>query len=115
MPRSTLDPRSTALATRAIHGKKLYAFKAPVAAPIVQTSTYRFENSRDAVRYAEGDPDVLVYTRYHNPTVWEAEERLALMMNAEKSLLFSSGMAAISSAILAAARTGDEIISTPAL
>ncbi len=115
MPRRPIDPRSTALATRAIHGKKLYAFKAPVAAPIVQTSTYRFESSRDAVRYAAGDPDVLVYTRYHNPTVWEAEERLALMMNAEKALLFSSGMAAISSAILAASRTGDEIISTPAL
>ncbi len=115
MARHTLSPRTVGLATRAIHGMKLHAFKAPVAPPIVQSSTYRFENSEDAVRYAKGDPGVLVYTRYHNPTVWEAEERLALIMNAEKALFVASGMAAVSSAILAAAKNGDEIISTPAL
>jgi len=106
---------TTSLATRAIHGNKLYAYRGPVAPPIVQTSTYRFADSHDAIRYAEGDPDVYVYTRYHNPTVKEAEERLALMMDAERALLFSSGMAAISSAILSVVRTGEEIISTPAL
>jgi cystathionine gamma-synthase len=108
-------PTRTALATRAIHGRMLYAYRGPVAPPIVQTSTYRFADSEDAIRYARGDPDVYVYTRYHNPTVKEAEERLALMMNAERALLFSSGMAAISSAILSIVRAGDEIISTPAL
>jgi cystathionine beta-lyase/cystathionine gamma-synthase len=56
-----------------------------------------------------------VYTRYHNPTVTEAEERLALMAGAEKALLFSSGMAAITSAILSIVKKGDEILSTPAL
>jgi cystathionine beta-lyase/cystathionine gamma-synthase len=103
------------LATRAIHGKKLYAYKGPVAFPIYQTSTYRFDSSDDAVRYAQGDPNVLVYTRYHNPTTTEVEERLALMMGAEQALLFSSGMAAISSAILSVVKAGEEIISTPAL
>jgi cystathionine beta-lyase/cystathionine gamma-synthase len=67
------------------------------------------------MRYAAGDPDVYVYTRYHNPTVREAQERLALVMGAESALLLSSGMAAISSAMLAAVGSGDEIISTPAL
>ena len=103
------------LATKAIHGSKLFAFKGPVSVPIAQTTTYRFEDSSDAIRYAEGDPDVYVYTRYHNPTVREAEERLALMMKSAKALLFSSGMAAITSAILSVVRAGDEIISTPAL
>ncbi len=103
------------IATRAIHGNKLYAYQGPVATPIVQTSTYRFADSGDAVRYAKGDPSVYVYTRYHNPTVRDAEERLALMFNAEKALLFSSGMAAISSSILSVVKAGDEIISTPGL
>lgn len=115
-PRSGgLDPASLSLSTRAIHGRKLYAFQGPVSPPIVQTTTYRFADSADAVRYAAGDPDVYVYTRYHNPTVADAEERLALIMGAEKALLFSSGMAAITSAILSVVRQGDEIISTPAL
>ncbi len=109
------SPAAMALATRAIHGSKLYAYRGPVAFPIYQTSTYRFDSSNDAVRYAQGDPDVLVYTRYHNPTTAEVEERLALMMQAEQVLLFSSGMAAITSAILSAVKAGEELISTPAL
>lgn len=103
------------LATRAIHGGHLHAYKGPVTTPIYQTSTYRFENSNDPVRYAQGDDTVLVYTRYHNPTVNEAENRIALMEEAEGAALFSSGMAAISTAVLALCVSGDEIVSTPAL
>ena len=103
------------LATRAIHGSKLYAFKGPVATPIYQTSTYRFETSEDAIRYAKGDPTVYVYTRYHNPTVHDVEEKIALMERGEAAQLFASGMAAITTAILAVTKPGDEIISTPAL
>lgn len=103
------------LATRAIHGTKLYAYKGPVTTPIYQTSTYRFESSEDAVRYAKGDPSVYVYTRYHNPTVRDVEEKLAVMEHGEAALMFASGMAAISTAILAVTKAGDEIISTPGL
>lgn len=107
--------RAPSLATRAIHGTKLYPYQGPVTPPIYQTSTYRFESSEDAVRYAKGDPSVYVYTRYHNPTVHDVEEKLATMENGEAAVLFASGMAAISTAILAVTKAGDEIISTPGL
>lgn len=107
--------KNLSLATKSIHGKHLHAFKGPVTLPIYQTSTYRFENSNDAIRYAEGDPNVLVYTRYHNPSVNEVEDRITLMENGEAAALFSSGMAAISTAILSVCKSGDEIVSTPAL
>jgi cystathionine beta-lyase/cystathionine gamma-synthase len=103
------------LSTRAIHGDKLYAYKGPVSLPIYQTTNYRFDTSEDAVRYAKGDPSVYVYTRYHNPTVHDVETKLALMEGAESAVLFSSGMAAITTGILAITKSGDEIISTPAL
>jgi cystathionine beta-lyase/cystathionine gamma-synthase len=109
------SPEEMSIQTRAIHGNKLSPYQGSVAPPIVQTSTYRFATSDDAVRYAQGDPDVYVYTRYHNPTVREAQERLALMMGAERALLFSSGMAAITSSILSMVKAGDTIISTPGL
>ena len=109
------EPAELSLSTRAIHGNKVYAYRGPVSTPIYQTSTYRFESSDDAVRYAKGDPSVYVYTRYHNPTVHDVEEKLALMSGAEAAALFSSGMAAISTAILAVTKAGNEIISTPAL
>jgi methionine-gamma-lyase len=110
-----VDPKSLSLATRAIHGKSLEPVQAPVSTPIVQTSTYRFANSDDAVRYAHGDPSVFVYSRYHNPTVAEVQERLALIMNAEDALLLSSGMAAVSTAVLSVVQSGGTIISSPGL
>ncbi|MGB2868743.1 MAG: PLP-dependent aspartate aminotransferase family protein [Bacteroidota bacterium] len=116
MKSSRSQKRQTlSLSTRAIHGNKLYAFQGPVSTPIYQTSTYRFETSDDAIRYAKGDPSVYVYTRYHNPTVHDVEEKLALMERVEAAALFSSGMAAITTAVLAVTKSGDEIISTPAL
>ncbi|MEX1140020.1 MAG: PLP-dependent aspartate aminotransferase family protein [Bacteroidota bacterium] len=115
MSKSSLDPKTLSLSTRAIHGNKLFAYKGPVSLPIYQTTNYRFENSEDAIRYAQGDKSVLVYTRYHNPTVQDVEEKLALIEGAEDAALFASGMAAISTAILSVASSGDEIISTPAL
>ena len=107
--------RQRSIATRAIHGKQLFAFRGPVATPIYQTSTYRFETSEDAIRYAKGDPSVYVYSRYHNPTVHDVEEKIAYMENGETAALFASGMAAITTAILAVTKAGDNIISTPAL
>ncbi|HCA82001.1 MAG TPA: hypothetical protein DEP53_19905 [Bacteroidetes bacterium] len=115
MKRTPKPSQPLTIATRAIHGTKLYAYKGPVATPIYQTSTYRFETSEDAIRYAKGDPSVYVYTRYHNPTVHDVEEKLALMEGGESAALFSSGMAAVTTAILAVTKPGDEIISTGAL
>lgn len=107
--------KKPSFSTLAIHGKKLYAYNGPVSLPIYQTTNYRFEHSTDALRYASGDESVYVYTRYHNPTVRDVEEKLALMEGAEEAMLFSSGMAAISTSILAVAKEGDKIVSTPAL
>lgn len=115
MKRSQKQTKPLTISTRAIHGTKLYAYTGPVATPIYQTSTYRFETSEDAIRFAKGDPSVYVYTRYHNPTVHDVEEKLALMEGGESAALFSSGMAAVTTAILAVTKPGDEIISTGAL
>jgi cystathionine beta-lyase/cystathionine gamma-synthase len=115
MKSKDVRPEELSLATKAIHGRKLYPYQGPVSVPIYQTSTYRFKDSQDPVRYAQGDPSVYVYTRYHNPTVHDVEEKLALMEGAEAAALFSSGMAAITTAILAATQSGEDIVSTPAL
>jgi methionine-gamma-lyase len=110
-----IDPKKASLSTKAIHGKKLHPYQGPVSLPIYQTSTYRFKNSGDAIRYANGDPSVYVYTRYHNPTVHDVEEKIALMEDGEAAALFTSGMAAISTTILSFVHSGEELISTPAL
>lgn len=115
MKRRNRVPLHLSLATKAIHGTKLYPYRGPVSLPIYQTSTYRFEDSQDAIRYAEGDESVYVYTRYHNPTTEDVEEKLALMEDGEAAAIFSSGMAAITTAVLTAVKSGEELISTPSL
>ncbi|MGA9406229.1 MAG: aminotransferase class I/II-fold pyridoxal phosphate-dependent enzyme [Bacteroidota bacterium] len=110
-----MNPKKLSLATKAIHGKKLYPYKGPVSLPIYQTSTYRFDSSDDAIRYANGDTSVYVYSRYHNPTVHDVEEKIALMEEGESAALFASGMAAISTAVMTFVHAGEEIVSTPAL
>ena len=109
------DARKLSLSTKAIHGKKVFPYKGPVSLPIYQTSTFRFDNSGDAIRYANGDPSVYVYSRYHNPTVHDVEEKIALMEEGEAAALLASGMAAISTAVLTFVHSGEEIMSTPAL
>jgi methionine-gamma-lyase len=107
--------KPSSLSTRAIHGNIQSPYTGPVSHPIFQTSTFRFENSQLPIKYARGDSDVYVYSRYHNPTVRNIEEILALMEGGEEAALFTSGMAAISTAILSVVHAGDEIVSTQAL
>ncbi len=109
------SPLSLHLATKAIHGLDIHPRTGSVSLPIHQTSTYRFTKTEEAVRFAEGDESVYVYTRYHNPTTDDVQRNLALLMDAEDAVLFASGMSAITTSIFSLVRSGQEILSTPSL
>ncbi len=101
------------IATRAVHaGESHSRVSGPVAIPIVQTSTFTFENVAEMKRWAEGRSKVDIYTRYGNPTLRVAEEKLAALEEAEAGLVTASGMAAIATTLLTLAGAGDEIITT---
>jgi cystathionine beta-lyase/cystathionine gamma-synthase len=87
----------------------------PLATPIVQTSTFAFASSAEMRRYVEGDEELFLYTRYANPTVRALEESLAALEGAEAALALSSGMAAMTSAVLSLVRAGDEVLGSAAL
>src|SRR5215510_12429883 len=75
-----------------------------LAPAIVQTATYTFKSTAELEHYLEGndaDPDREEYGRYGNPTVREVERRLASLEGTDDAVLFSSGMATITSTILA--------------
>lgn len=83
----------------------------PVVPPIYQTSLFTFENW-EGIDNAFDDPvNNSIYTRGNNPSVSLVEEKLALVCGGERAKLFSSGMGAISSAILHYVKYGDHIIS----
>lgn len=78
--------------------------------PIYETSTFVFESARDVERYQEGSLAAYLYSRYENPTVVAAETKIAAVDGAEAALAFSSGMAAISTALISLLSAGDEIV-----
>lgn len=99
-------------ATIGIHGRLDQAYLSAIF-PIYQTSTFGFESNADLLAFNAGEkPDAFIYTRAGNPTVRNVEERLALLEGAEDALLFASGMAAISSTILANVSQGDTVVAS---
>lgn len=77
----------------------------PVTPAIVASSTFAFESQAGVEDYYEAGRGYH-YSRYDNPTVRAAERFLADIEGGEEAVLFSSGMAAISTTLLALARTG---------
>jgi cystathionine beta-lyase/cystathionine gamma-synthase len=100
--------------TTAVHGRRKPR-PGPVTAPIVQSSTFAFASSEEMRRYLAGDPELCLYTRYENPTLRELEEALAALEGAEAGLVFSSGMAAITTALFSLVRAGDEVLASASL
>lgn len=91
-----------------------------VKPPVFLTSTFVFdsaEEGRDFFDYVsgrreppEGKSGGLVYSRFNHPNSEIVEDRLAIYEQAESCSLFSSGMAAISTTLLAFTRPGEVIL-----
>jgi len=99
--------------TLAIHaGEHRVHVSAPVGIQICRTANFTFSSTEEMKRWAEGKSPAYIYTRYGNPTLTIAEEKLAALENGEAAIVTASGMAAISSALLSVLKTGDEVISS---
>ena len=83
--------------------------------PIYETTTFVFDSVADVIKYTEGKIDGYLYSRYENPTVVAVEQKVAALDGAEQSLLFASGMAAISTAMLSLLKAGDEVVCSAAI
>ncbi len=72
----------------------------PVIPPVYLTATYKFQRTDDLIDVVQHRSG-FIYSRWDNPTVREAEKALAAMEGYEEALAFSSGMAAITTSVLA--------------
>jgi len=103
--------------TELIHaGERTTAGNTPsLTTPIYETSTFIFESAAELQAYAEGTSKGYLYSRYDNPTVVATEQKLAAVDGAECSLLFSSGQAASTHALLTLLQQGDEVVCAAAI
>lgn len=82
----------------------------PATPPIYQTSNFIFDSVADMKMALKHEHDLPFYTRGANPTVKTLQKKLASLESTEKSLVFSSGSAAIAAAIISQVSAGDHII-----
>src|SRR5438045_2748634 len=87
----------------------------PLTTPIYETTTFVFDSAQEVVAYNAGRAAKHLYSRYTNPTVISAEQKLAALDRAESALLFSSGQGATTTILMAHAKAGDEIVCSAAI
>jgi cystathionine gamma-synthase len=99
--------------TRAVHaGEPHKKADNAVTTPIFQTSTYAFRDSHELIEYMEGHLEREEYGRYGNPTQRVVERKLAALDGGEAALLFSTGMCAITTTLLAMLGRGSHLVLT---
>lgn len=98
------------------HPDPMYAHLTPIYA----SSTYVYDEAEQGARRFSGQEEGYIYSRWGNPTMNEAEEKIAAMETfgvevdgrplEAKAILHASGMAAISSLFLTTLKRGDKIL-----
>ena len=82
------------------HGEDRSAFAWAVVPPIFQNSLFTYESWEAISEAFDKRTKSFIYSRGNNPTVKIAQEKIAKLAGGERALLFASGMAAISAAVL---------------
>lgn len=99
-------------ATQCVHaGEDRHGNTASITTEIAQTSVFVLPSVEELRKVNEGTSSAFMYTRYANPTIEAAEQKIAALEGAEACVVTSSGQAATLCTILALCETGDEIVS----
>jgi methionine-gamma-lyase len=99
----------------AVHGGHLADPNYAHQVPIYASSTYVYDSAEQGMRRFSGQEEGYIYSRWGNPTIAEAENKIAALetfgMDIEvKAILHASGMAAIATLMIATLKPGDKII-----
>jgi len=99
--------------TKAVHaGEKRDPSTGAVVTPIYETSVFAFSSTKELIDVMGDKAEGYTYTRYGNPTVRAVERKMAELEGAEDVVVFSSGMAAITTTIFTLVSSGDHVVST---
>lgn len=102
------------LDTKLIHSNSDYE-QGAVNKPIYQSTSFAYDSAEELAQVFNQQAPGFVYSRINNPTIAAFEERMANLEGGIGAVCCSSGMAAISTAILSLVKKGDEIIASNSL
>lgn len=105
----------TGWSSAAVHGGHKQDPNYAHQVPIYASSTYVYETAEQGMRRFSGEEEGFIYSRWGNPTIAEAEDKITALetfgLNIKaKAILHASGMAAISTLMIAILKPGDKII-----
>lgn len=100
----------------AIHGGHIQDPNYAHLTPIYASSTYVYDDAEQGMRRFSGQEEGYIYSRWGNPTMAEAERKIAAMETfglpfEVKGILHASGMAAISTLLFSLMRAGEKVLS----
>ena len=99
------------LGTKIIHGGEPHIGPhGELITPIVQSALFCFENQAEVMRYVRDEEKHYEYARYGTPTQTAVERKMAVLEGAEDSLLFATGMSAVTTTLFCLLSTGDHIV-----
>lgn len=110
----TMNNRKRKPSTLCVQGEHTQT-SGPAVVPIVQTSTFVFENQQQMLESVQGKTGKDVYTRWSNPTTKSVEEKMNALECTEDTHVLASGMAAISSAVMGHVKRGESILSSDSI
>ncbi len=94
-----------------IHAEESYEdYLGGVAPPIYSNSLFTFPDYRSSKECFANENERYTYTREANPTVEPLERKISKLEDTDETIVLSSGMAAISSAVISQLESGDHVI-----
>ncbi|WP_379551066.1 trans-sulfuration enzyme family protein [Qipengyuania sp. DGS5-3] len=101
-------------ATQAVRGGTWRSEHGETSEALFLTSGYTYDDAATVAARFAGEAGGMTYSRLQNPTVAMLEERIALMEGAEACRAQSSGMAAMTAALLCQLSVGDHVVAARA-
>jgi len=101
--------------TRLVHGGTLRSQFGETSEALFLTQGYVYDSAEQCEARFKGQEPGFIYSRYSNPTIEMFERRMIELEGAEAARSTATGMAAVTTAILAPLRAGDHLVASKAL
>lgn len=102
-------------ATQMVHGGTMRSQFGETSEALFLTQGFVYDSAEAAEARFKGEEPGFIYSRYANPTVDMFEKRMCALEGAEDARATTSGMAAVTAAVLCSLKQGDHIVAARAL
>src|SRR3979411_2866257 len=96
--------------TRLVHSGTLRSEFGETSEALFLTQGYVYDSAEQCEARFKGDDPGYIYSRYSNPTIAMFERRMVELEGAEAGRSTATGMAAVTTAMLAPLKAGDHVV-----